>query len=129
MFFRNGKTSSLSGTLRNGAILQVSELTHRHCGSLTFCYITRKCKWKKVILDFHNFEKINWYKLFWKGSRGITFKYKINKLVKYLGFPVNKPCIIDPAGIYLFKVNNRNTRIMYEICSNLMSPEWCLSGV
>ena len=25
----------------------------------------------------------------------------------------------DPAGIYLFKVNNRNSRIRYEICSKL----------
>ena len=30
-----------------------------------------------------------------------------------------------PAGIYVFKVNNENTRAMYEICSELtMSSEW-----
>ena len=26
----------------------------------------------------------------------------------------------DPAGNYMFKVNNRNTRIRYEICSKLI---------
>ena len=25
---------------------------------------------------------------------------------------------IAPAGIYLFKINNRNTSTMYEICAN-----------
>ena len=39
-----------------------------------------------------------------------------------------------PAGIYLFKVNNRNTRTRYEICSKLTinTPErrqWRRSGV
>ena len=34
-----------------------------------------------------------------------------------------------PAGIYLFKVNNRNTRTRYEICSKLAikTPEPCQS--
>ena len=41
---------------------------------------------------------------------------------------------IDPAGIYLLKVNNRNTRLMCEICSklNIKTPErrhWRRSGV
>ena len=27
--------------------------------------------------------------------------------------------VLFPAGIYLFKVNNRNTRTMWEICSKL----------
>ena len=32
----------------------------------------------------------------------------------------------NPTGIYLFKVNNRNTRTMCEICSKLTikTPEW-----
>ena len=39
-----------------------------------------------------------------------------------------------PAGIYLLKVNNRNNRTRYEICSKLTikTPErrkWCHSGV
>ena len=39
-----------------------------------------------------------------------------------------------PANIYLFKVNNRNTRKKCEICSKLTikTPErrqWCCSGV
>ena len=39
-----------------------------------------------------------------------------------------------PAGIYMFKVNNRNTRTRYEICSKLTikTPErrhWRRSGV
>ena len=31
------------------------------------------------------------------------------------------------AGIYLVKINNRNTRTRYEICSKLTmkTPEWC----
>ena len=40
----------------------------------------------------------------------------------------------NPAGNYMFKVNNRNTRTRYEICSKLTikTPErrqasfWCL---
>ena len=37
----------------------------------------------------------------------------------------------DPAGIYLFKVNNGNTRTMCEICTKLtikspMTSFWCL---
>ena len=48
------------------------------------------------------------------------------------------PCMdyttTDPAGIYLFKVNNRNTRTRREICSKLTikTPEqchWLCSGV
>ena len=43
-------------------------------------------------------------------------------------------CRNYPAGIYLFKVDNRNTRTMYEVCSKLTikTPErrhWCLSGI
>ena len=39
-----------------------------------------------------------------------------------------------PAGSYMFKVNNKNTRTRYEICSNLTikTPEqrqWRYSGV
>ena len=38
---------------------------------------------------------------------------------------------LNPAGIYMFKVNNRNTRTRCEICSKLTikTPErsfWCL---
>ena len=43
-------------------------------------------------------------------------------------------CDVPPAGIYLFKVNNRNTRTRCEICSKLTikTPErrhWRRSGV
>ena len=31
----------------------------------------------------------------------------------------SSPSICDPAGIYLLKVNNRNTRTKYKICSKL----------
>ena len=42
--------------------------------------------------------------------------------------------VYNPAGIYLFKVNNRNTRTRCEICSKLTinTPErrqWRRSGV
>ena len=42
--------------------------------------------------------------------------------------------VLNPANIYLFKVNNRNTRKRCEICSTLTikTPEWyqwCHSGV
>ena len=48
---------------------------------------------------------------------------------------IGLPRIIDfPVGIYLFKVNNRNTRTRCEICSKLTinTPErrqWRRSGV
>ena len=40
----------------------------------------------------------------------------------------------SPAGIYLLKVNNRNTRTRFEICSNLMIKiseprHWRVSGI
>ena len=42
---------------------------------------------------------------------------------------IRKICSLEsiPTGIYLFKVNNRNTRAMYEICSKLtiMTLEGC----
>ena len=37
---------------------------------------------------------------------------------------LNKKMSFFPAGIYVFKVNNENTKAMYEICSELtMSSE------
>ena len=57
-------------------------------------------------------------------------------LVKVSGNPTNstKCTRSNPAGIYLFKVNNRNTRTRCEICSRLTikTPErrhWHRSGV
>ena len=43
--------------------------------------------------------------------------FKINMVIKIKSF--------NPAGIYLFKVNNRNTRTRCEICSKLIikTPE------
>ena len=45
-----------------------------------------------------------------------------------------KPNNDHPAGIYLLKANNRNTRTRYEICSKLTIKtlerrQWCCSGV
>ena len=47
-----------------------------------------------------------------------------------------KLCLVNrlPTGIYLLKVNNRNTRIRCEICSKLTikipeGRQWCCSGV
>ena len=53
------------------------------------------------------------------------------RMLKICGKPICKPL---PAGIYLFKVNNRNTRTRCEICSKLTinTPErrqWRRSGV
>ena len=39
----------------------------------------------------------------------------IKKIIKKFRFIVNH----NPVGIYMFKVNNRNTRIRCEICSKL----------
>ena len=33
---------------------------------------------------------------------------------------------IIPAGNYMFKVNNRNTRARCEVCSKLTIKIWCL---
>ena len=51
-----------------------------------------------------------------------------------LQFDDLKFCHGNPAGIYLLKVNNRNTRTSCEICSKLTikTPErshWCRSNV
>ena len=50
------------------------------------------------------------------------------------GLAHSRHCYRYPAGIYLFKVNNRNTRTRCEICSKLTinTPErrhWRRSGV
>ena len=50
-----------------------------------------------------------------------------------VGTPRIKECTY-PVGIYMFKVNNRNTRTRCEICSKLTikTPEqryWPLSGI
>ena len=39
--------------------------------------------------------------------------------LKFLANPSIPYTIFNPAGHYLFKVNNRNTRTKCEICSNL----------
>ena len=49
-------------------------------------------------------------------------------------FCINIFCLYNPAGIYLPKVNNRNTRTRCEVCSKLTIkiPEprqWRLSGI
>ena len=56
-FFRNGEMSYFSGTHRNGATLQVSELIQRLCGYLIFCCIISKSEMKMIISDFHNIKK------------------------------------------------------------------------
>ena len=49
-------------------------------------------------------------------------------LVEYYG--LRNSSLSTPAGIYLFKVNNRNNRTMCEICSKLTikisTSLWCL---
>ena len=60
----------------------------------------------------------------WEGNKKI-FQVKIFNV---------KHSWMYPAGIYLLKVNNRNTRTRCEICSKLTikTPErhhWCRSGV
>ena len=42
--------------------------------------------------------------------------------------------MLEPAGNYMFKVNNRNTRTSCEICSKLKIKitegcQWCRSGI
>ena len=56
--------------------------------------------------------------------------FQIAYLVLWLFFNV----IMFPAGIYMFKVNNRNTRKRCEICSKLTikiqeQRHWCRSGI
>ena len=64
----------------------------------------------------------------------------INKLIKYESLLSNESAVIvnltkivcssNPADIYLFKVNNGNTRTKYEICSKLTikTPEQRLAS-
>ena len=65
-----------------------------------FCY--KVCsyikRWKKLVLGIQSF------------------------FITYLDIPKLKSLILkwlDPAGIYLLKINNRNTRLRCEICSKL----------
>ena len=48
-----------------------------------------------------------------KVTTNISLLYKTKRFVK------QSSMLIFPVGIYLLKVNNRNTRIRYEICSKL----------
>ena len=63
----------------------------------------------------------------------ITRKVSKRKRGKSTVLHIDLKCIV-PAGIYMFKVNNRNTRTRCEICSKLTikTPEpghWRRSGV
>ena len=60
--------------------------------------------------------------------------FQNNLLVYSIKFLIKTFIVLNPAGIYLFKVNNRNTRTRWEICSKLTinTPErrqWRRSGV
>ena len=48
-------------------------------------------------------------------------------MVKSVNQSVRKNAITNPVGIYMLKVNNRNTRARCEICSKLTmkTPERC----
>ena len=62
------------------------------------------------------------YGLIFNNSSAIMFTRKIN-LIKVNGFSITVLCH-NPAGIYLLKVNNRNTRTRCKICSKLIKiPE------
>ena len=71
---------------------------------------------------------MNTYEQFWlkKCEKSVTYARK--------GKQWKGDFLVNPAGIYLLKVNNRNTRTRCEICSKLIikTPErrlasfWCL---
>ena len=56
------------------------------------------------------------------GTFGLSWLQKTNKIVKMLenksGY-YQKHYDVNPAGNHMFKVNNRNTRTRYGICSKL----------
>ena len=71
------------------------------------------------------------------GSQPFFTSYNFTKILAHLliiaavcNFSVYKLIGWDPENIYLFKVNNRNTRKRCEICSNLeidgRTSFWCL---
>ena len=66
-------------------------------------------------------------------SHQVSQRYFLN-IISEDTVAMTKSSIFLPAGIYLLKVNNRNTRTRYEICSKLTinTPErrhWRRSGV
>ena len=76
-------------------------------------------------------ETIPWHKLSTQFSLITQHEYWV---ADFRGLRI-KTCFLfrfwsAPAGIYLLKVNTRNTRIRYEICSELiiktMASFWCL---
>ena len=73
----------------------------------------------------------------WRSNIRISkAKEKYSFYVNYLGNYVsalNYLCNYVSTGIYLFKVNNRNTRARWEMCSTLTIKtlklrQWCRSG-
>ena len=66
--------------------------------------------------------------------RKMTTMFWKRKVLPFTKIAVRKTPVTNPAGIYLLKVNNRNTRTRCEICSKLTinTPErrqWRRSGV
>ena len=64
--------------------------------------------------------------IFFKGSLYNCEKFTLNGH-HYLALPEHSPIKTIPVNIYLFKVNNRNTRKRREICSELTikTPKRC----
>ena len=101
------------------------------------CYLRLKLcqKLDYLLATFLNFQMffISFYVAWCKYSNGFLFNRTVidQNIIAIIIFEHRHP---NPAGIYLFRGNNRNTRTRCEICLNLTikTPEWRhwrLSGV
>ena len=65
------------------------------------------------------------------GLEKLSVSEEINIFIVIFIITTSKPLLVLSGNIYLFKVNSRNTRKNFEICSNLSvkASEWRRSGV
>ena len=84
----------------------------------------------QCIVYWINFQSIYYFQNYIYISKSIT----LYTFIVFFKSVESLECILNPAGTYMFKVNNRNTRTRYEICSKLaiktpQRRQWRLSDI
>ena len=84
----------------------------------------------QCIVYWINFQSIYYFQNYIYISKSIT----LYTFIVFFKSVESLECILNPAGTYMFNVNNRNTRTRYEICSKLaiktpQRRQWRLSDI
>ena len=118
----------LSGNKRNTRTQQFSlfspnswpENSLKFPGKFLIPFLSFKAYFKKdSVMGEHLSEHVSSTGIFHNNYLNITIQYKRTPCKKYESSITHQLRQGYPVGMYLFKVNNRNTRKRYEICSKL----------